>query len=155
MEKTIIKIAPLNIIGLAVETTNENGQAAQDLGLLWQQFFTQTIAQAIPNKTSEDIYAIYTNYESDYRGKYTAIIGCTVATLDAIPDGLIGRTFAGGQYQRFLAKGAMPRAVQQTWQEIWAKGDLLERNYSADFEIYGAKSKNGAASEVAIYISLK
>ena len=32
-----------NIIGISIETTNVNGQTAQDLGQLWGQFYSQNI----------------------------------------------------------------------------------------------------------------
>ncbi len=54
------------------------------------------------------------NYESDYKGKYTAIIGLKVSSLKQIPDRLIGREFSGGKYQKFVAKGHMPNAVMGT-----------------------------------------
>lgn len=63
-----------NIIGLAVRTTNANGQSAEDLGKLWGQFMSE-VAFKIPNAISEEIIAIYTDYESDYQGSYTAIMG--------------------------------------------------------------------------------
>lgn len=75
------------IIGISVETTNQNNQAAIDLGKLWQQFYSEEIFNKIPNKDSEEVYAIYTSYESDYTGKYTTIIGQRVSSLDHIPDG--------------------------------------------------------------------
>jgi len=93
-----------NIIGIAIETTNAHGQAAQDLGQLWGQFYSQNIITQIPNKIGTEIYGIYTDFESDYRGKYTAIIGCKVSSLDDLPKGLIGRTIQGGTFQKYIAK---------------------------------------------------
>lgn len=59
------KIEPLKIIGISVRTTNEGGQAAKDLGQLWQQFYVRGVQEQIPNKENGDVYAVYTNYESD------------------------------------------------------------------------------------------
>jgi predicted transcriptional regulator YdeE len=151
----MMKIEPFNIIGIAVRTTNQNGQALQDLGKLWGQFFSEQIMEKIPNKISAEIYSIYTDYESDYAGKYTTIIGMKVSTLDTIPAGLVGRAFTGGDFKEFVAKGEMPKAVGDTWQEIWSKDKELNRAYTYDFEVYGAKSQNGDQSEVEIYIAVK
>ena len=148
------KIEHFKIIGIKTETTNENGKSATDLGKLWDQFFDENVPNQIPNKESEEIYSIYTDYESDYKGKYTAIIGLKVSSLDQIPDGLIGREFNSGKYQKFVAKGLMPNAVVESWKEIWAKDDELKRKYTADFEVYGQKSQNGNSSEVDIYIAV-
>lgn len=143
-----------NIIGIAIETTNANRQAAQDLGQLWGQFYSQDIIAQIPNKINEDIYAIYTDYESDYRGKYTAIIGCKVSSLDELPIGLIGREIQGGTFQKHIAKGEMPAAVGNAWQKIWAQGAKIHRTYLADFDVYGANAQNGEQSEVAIFLGV-
>ena len=142
------------IIGIAVRTTNANGQAATDLGKLWGQFMSDTISK-IPNAISEEIIAIYTDYENDYQGTYTAIIGKKVSSLDEIPKGMIGREFPAEKFQKFIAKGEMPNAVVQTWKAIWEQESTLHRAYHYDFEVYGEKSQNGDQSEVEIFISVK
>lgn len=144
-----------HIIGIAVETTNANGQAAQDMGALWGQFFAQQIANQISTKLSDDIYMVYTDFESDYTGRYTAIIGHKVLTLNSIPEGLIGRTFPTGKYQHFEAKGAMPEAVGTAWQQIWEQDKSLNRAYIADFDVYGSKSQNEDKSLVDIYVGVR
>lgn len=149
------QIPSFNIIGIAIETTNENAQSAQDMGIIWERFFSEAITKQIPNKINEAIYAIYTNFETNFTGKHTAIIGYKVTDLENIPDGLIGITIQGGNYQKFVAKGTMPNAVITTWKEIWAKDQVLNRSYQADFEIHGAKAQNGVNSEVDIFIGVQ
>lgn len=143
------------IIGISTETTNEKGKAAKDIGNLWDRFFAETISEKIPNKKSSDIYSIYTDYESDYKGNYTCVTGLKVESLNEIPKGLVGREFKSGKYLKFIAKGEMPKAIQDTWQEIWEKDDTLNRSYSADFEVYGEKSQIGENSEVEIFIAVE
>ncbi|RZK20386.1 MAG: AraC family transcriptional regulator [Pedobacter sp.] len=145
----------IKIIGISLETTNQNNQAATDLGKLWQQFFAEGISTKIPNKESEDVYAVYTDYESNYKGKYTTIIGQRVSTLDRIPDGLVGREIKNEKLLKYTARGEMPQAVVKTWQEIWANDIVLYRTYNADFEVYGEKSQQGENSEVEIYIGVR
>ena len=148
------KVESFKIIGIAVETTNQNGQNAEDLGNLWGQFFADNLMENIPNRIENDIYAIYTDYESDFRGGYTAILGLKVSSLENIPSGLIGREFEEGNFKKFCAKGIMPNAVIDTWEEIWTDDKLLKRKYTYDFELYGAKSQNGENSEVEIFIAV-
>ena len=150
-----LKIEPFKLIGIAVRTTNENNKAAYDLGKLWEKFYSEDISGKIPNKESHEIYAIYTDYQTDYTGYYITTIGLKVSSLDEIPEGLIGREFIGGDYQKFVAKGKMPNAVLNTWKEIWSKDDELNRKYTADFEIYGQKSQNGENSEVEVFIAIE
>ena len=102
------------VIGVSIRTTNANSQSQQDLGKLWGQFFAENIIEKIPNKISSNILCIYTDYESDYTGEYTTIIGVPVSTLDEVPNGLIGREFEAGNFLKFVAKGEMSNAVVNT-----------------------------------------
>ena len=142
------------IIGISVETTNQNNQAVLDLGKLWQQFYEEQIFNKIPNKESDEIYAVYTDYETDYRGRYTTIIGQRVNNFDEIPDGLVGKEIKNEKILKYTAKGEMPNAVVETWKQIWENDAVLNRSYIADFEVYGVKSQQGAASEVEIFIGV-
>jgi len=143
------------VIGISIRTTNANNQSQQDLGQLWGQFFAGNIIEKIPNKISSHILAIYTDYESDYTGEYTTIIGVPVSTLSEVPSGLIGREFEAENFQKFIAKGEMQSAVVNTWIDIWQRDKELNRKYSYDFEVYGDKSNNGDNSEVEIFIATR
>ncbi|WP_316793894.1 GyrI-like domain-containing protein [Pedobacter frigoris] len=149
-----ITIKPINIIGIAVRTTNENGQSAADIPLLWNRFFTENIAARIPGKISEEVYSIYTDYELDYTKPYTTIIGCRVEQLTDIPEGLIGKVIGGGSYTTFVAKGKLSDQIVFTeWQKIWNTD--LPRAYTSDFEIYGAGAQNPDQAEVEIFVGVK
>ena len=152
-EKNMEQIDGLKIIGISTETTNENGKSAEDMGKLWRQFYSKNIPSQIPNKMSDEIYSIYTDYESDYTGKYTCVIGLKVNSLEQIPNGLIGREFKGGNYQKFIAKGEMPNAVVEMWEKIWAKDKELKRKYTTDFEVYEQNFQNRENSEIKIFIA--
>ncbi|MDO5617012.1 MAG: GyrI-like domain-containing protein [Cruoricaptor ignavus] len=143
------------IIGISTRTTNQNNQAQQDLGKLWGQFYTDNVFDKIPNKVSDNILSIYTDYKSDFTDEYTTIIGVPVSTLDEIPNGLIGREFEADNFDKFVAKGEMPNAVATVWLDIWQKDKELNRKYTYDFEVYGQKSQNGENSEVDIFIATK
>ncbi len=141
-----------NIIGISVRTNNSVG--GKDIGNLWGKFMGEGIFEKIPNKTSYDIYGIYTDYESDHTGDYTAIVGCHVSSLADIPKGMIGITIPESNYEIFTAKGKMPECVYGEWVGIWNNKEI-ERTYVADFEVYGTKSQNPADAEVDIFISVK
>jgi predicted transcriptional regulator YdeE len=143
------------IIGISVRTTNQNNQSAQDIGKLWGQFHSDQLFDKIPNKFNNDIYSIYTDYKSNFTEEYTTIIGLRVNSLDTIPEGLIGREFPADNFVKFIAKGQMPKAIIDTWANIWERDIELNRKYSYDFELYGDKCQNGENSEVEIYIATK
>lgn len=113
-----MKTMGLKIIGIAVRTTNKDGQSARDIGELWGQFYSQNLLETIPNKLSNDIYSIYTDYKSDFTDEYTTLIGLQVSSLDTIPSGLIGRQFPTETFEVFTAKGEMPQAVMNIWLDI-------------------------------------
>lgn len=143
-----------NVIGISVRTTNENGQAAQDIPVLWNRLFTENIASQIPGKSSDDIVCIYTDYEKDHTKPYTTILGYKVDQLDSIPEGLTGKAIGENKYTVFTAVGKLSDGiVYQEWEKIW--NSELDRDFTADFEIYGAKAQNPDAAEVDIFIGLK
>jgi predicted transcriptional regulator YdeE len=139
------------IIGISIRTNNQ--KAANDLGKLWSKFIGENTAKKIPNKISEDIYSIYTDYESDHNGDYTNIIGYQVSSIENTANGLVSKEIPSSNYQKFTAKGKFPECVQNTWGEIW--NSEIERSYVADFEVYGDKSMNMTDAEVNIFISVK
>lgn len=124
------KIKPFYVLGIAIRTTNENGQAMKDIGDLWKKFMQQDI----PGKINNTVYSIYTEYEKDFTKPYTTVIGCEVANLDHIPEGMKGITIAGGDYEQFTTT---PDSVGAEWGKIW--GMDLNRAYTTDFEKYGEK----------------
>lgn len=143
-----------NVIGISVRTTNENGQAAQDIPVLWNRLFTENIASQIPGKSSDDIVCIYTDYEKDHTKPYTTILGYKVDHLDSIPEGLTGKAIGENKYTVFTAAGKLSDGiVYQEWEKIWNSD--LDRDFTTDFEIYGAKAQNPDAAEVDIFIGIK
>ncbi|WP_433766121.1 GyrI-like domain-containing protein [Flavobacterium ginsenosidimutans] len=120
---------------------------------LWNQFLAEEISTKIPNKISNDIYCIYTDYEKDHTRPYTTILGCAVVNLNEIPNGMIGKTIDGNHYEKFIAKGNLAEGIVfNEWLKIW-KSDL-NRTFTADFEVYGEKAQNPNDAEVEIYIAI-
>jgi predicted transcriptional regulator YdeE len=149
-----VQLNPFRIIGIATRTTNANGKAMTDLGNLWGKFYGENIASKIPEKISDVVYAVYTDYETDHTGSYTAIIGCRVDALAQVPDGMTEKEIAGGSFIQFTGKGEMPGAVVNCWKEIWDNDKTLHRAYTADFEAYGERSEDPDAV-VEVYIATK
>lgn len=143
------------LIGISVRTTNQNNQVQEDLGKLWGQFSSENINEEIPNKISNEILAIYTDYQSNDTEDYTTIIGVPVSTLTEIPNGMIGQEFQPENFKKFIAKGEMPKAVDDTWINIWEQDKNLNRKYTYDFELYGANCNKGTDSEVEIFVAVK
>ncbi len=152
MNKVTVKA--FKVIGISIRTTNENEQAAKDIGELWNKFMSEGILEKIPNKVDNTVYSIYTEYESDHTKPYTTVLGCKVEHLNEIPNGMVGKSFKGGKYVNFSTKGDLTKGlIVDKWTEIW-KMDL-DRVYSADFEVFGEKAQNPNDAEIDILIAVK
>jgi predicted transcriptional regulator YdeE len=143
-----------NVIGIKIRTTNKEMQAAKDIPALWDKFMSENIIEKIPNKEADEIYAIYTNYESDYTEAYDMIIGCRTYSLDEVPSNMYALEIPASLYSEFTAKGKLnDNIVYNKWLEIWNTD--LNRAYKADFEIYPENVLPTEETKVPIYISVK
>lgn len=142
------------ITGIQVRTTNRDNQSMHDLGELWGRAYAEDIFNKIPDKVSDDLICVYTDYKGDFTDEYTTILGLQVSSLDNIPEGMTGREFAADNFVQIEVKGEMPMAVMDAWSGIWKKDRELNRKYTHDFEVYGPESQNGANSIMRIYISV-
>ena len=152
-EKVLVE--PFKIMGIQIHTSNQDGQSAKDMGELWGRFIAENIISQIQHPAGNEVYVIYTDYESDYRGKYTAIIGLKVKIIENVPDELVAIEVKGGSYTKIMVSGLMPDAIMNTWMKIWDADKELQRKYTADFEVYGPEFQNGSESEMEIYIATK
>ena len=158
MKVETLELEAFSIIGITVRTDNSDIQKlTHDMQRLWGKFIAENIVQQIPDKVDDAIYCVYTDYVGDHTQPYTALLGCKVAATvlqsASLPTGLVAQHFAGGKYNKYLVKGnLLEGAVFAKWQEIWALD--IPRAYTADFEVYGAKSQNLEAAEVEIFIAI-
>ncbi|MBX3254491.1 MAG: effector binding domain-containing protein [Chitinophagaceae bacterium] len=141
------------IAGLAIRTTNENGQSATDIPALWQRFFAEDIMNKLPGKIDNTIYCLYTDYEKDHTRPYTTLLGCRVHEEVNEP-GITTKAFTGDKYQVFIAKGAIEDGIVfNEWLKIWNAG--IDRLYTTDIEIYGKKAKDKLNAEIPILVAVK
>jgi len=150
-----ISLKEIKLIGLALDkqTTNKNGQSAIDCGSHWQKFEAGNYADRIPNKTTNEIFAVYHAYEGDFTAPYSYFIGCRVDGDTEVPPGMHSLIIPEASYIKIVAGGKMPDCVAAAWQDIWSRD--IERAYRADFEIYDARSQDWNNAEVDIYVGVK
>jgi len=151
MEQQKTHLEGFLVTGIAIRTTNQGGQAYLDISELWGKFMGNQLAETIGNKLSDDIYCVYTDYESDHTGYYTVILGCKVGSADNLEGGFTSVKVPPATYQVYKPEGELPDSIITEWEYIWEHAD--DRAYTADFECY----RTGAAgkSEAEIYISIK
>lgn len=151
--QTVI-IEPFNLIGIAVRTTNEGGQASTDIAAMWQKFLSEDLANQIPNKVDHEILSLYTDYEGDHTQPYTAILGCKVSHLGDIPGQMIGKSFKGGSYVKTTARGDLTQGlIVNHWSMIFEME--LDRAFVADFEVFDEKAQNPSDAEVTFFVGVK
>lgn len=141
----------LKVIGIQMKTTNSNGQSGRDIAHFWEKFRKENIFEKIPNKKSQDVFALYTDYEGDYNHPYSYMIGSEVTSLEDIPAGMVGKIIPTADYTIIKAQGKFPECLIQAWQNIW-KSDL-NRSYRFDFEVYNISDPNNA--DIDVYIGVK
>ena len=121
------------IIGIECCISNEENAVSRDIPRLWQQFYAQDIQSKIPNVTSNEIVALYCDYEGDYTRPYSCVIGCTVHSLEQILMGMVGKVIPASHFVHFRATGEFPKSLIDTWDSN------LKRTYLSDYEIYGQR----------------
>ena len=143
----------MNVIGIECRTSNAPEDGPHDIPRLWEQFYNEDIINKIPNKISNEVIALYCDYEGDYTQPYSIVIGCLVTSLENIPEKMVAKIIPAGSYAIFRAVGEYPARLMETWDTIWQTE--LKRTYTGDYEFYGEKFFSGSPKEVEVYIALE
>jgi len=141
------------LAGIIVRTINRDGQSMNDIGALWTRFMNEGILKQINHRLSNDIYCVYTDYETDYTGYYTTLLGCKVNSLNNQPEGFADMVVPAGKYNVYSLSGKFPENVHEAWTEIWNSG--ADRAYTVDFDLYSANAISLAETEARIYLAVK
>lgn len=142
------------VVGISVRTINKDGKGIKDIGELFHKFFSENIIATIPNKISSEFYCIYTDYESNFMGEYTTILGCKVSSAENLPEGFVVKHVPACKYHEYTAQGKIHEVVGQIWAQIWQAPDT-DRAYIADFDVYGAEAQNPEDALVTTFVSVK
>jgi predicted transcriptional regulator YdeE len=137
------------VTGIAIRTTNMDGKSQVDIGNLWSKFMNENIAGQIEAKISDDIYCVYTDYENDHTGWYTAVLGCQIARPED-SEGMFTALIPKGSYRVYKPIGTFPDCVAKAWREIWQ--DCSPRSYIADYDLYKASAESFVDTKTEIYV---
>lgn len=150
-----VKKTAFKLIGLRLsnKTTNKKGQSNIDCANLWQKFEKENIAKQVLNKVSDEIYAVYFDYEGDHTSPFSYFIGCNVGLNTEAPAGMDELIIPKQLYKKVLAKGRMPECISHSWESIWSS--TINRSYKYDFEVYGEHSRDWSKAEVEIFVALE
>lgn len=117
------------VYGNKVKANNSDASLSPKI---WEEFLKKQV--------EGDIYAVYSNYDSDYTGDFDFMIG----TEEKNGDHSI--TIRDGEYYIWEVESNDLSGVGKAWSEIW-KSDL-PRAYTTDFEIYKTDGT------ISIYLSV-
>jgi predicted transcriptional regulator YdeE len=150
---TIRKIPAKIVVGIARRTSNADGRSIEDIPATWTAFLQQNASAKIRNRAfPPTMYAVYSDYASDWKDEYSYMIGCGVTRAGTIPEGMEVRKIPAQTYAVFNAKGRMPDEVVAVWSMVWLSG--LPRKYTYDFEVYDRRFTNPKQKEVDICIAV-
>lgn len=139
------------IVGYAVRT--DNSRAQTDIAQAWQHIMRNNVLEKIPNRADRDIFAVYTDYESDHNGPYTYILGCRVSEATTVADGLVLHKVPAQDYAHLRFKGRFPQRLQKGWAEIWNSN--LPRTFATDFEQYGVRYDGSDHAELDVFVAIQ
>jgi len=122
----------LTVLGIYTRASNAT---PSKIGDLWRRFHAGGNAGLIEARKNDAGYCVYCEYERDFTGAYTVLIGCVVDADAAIPEGMKKIEIDAGKFAVFEPVGELPKSVFETWAEIWKTP--LDRRYQADFDRYG------------------
>lgn len=131
------------LAGIARRTSNAH---PEQIGAFWGRFRAEKIAQQLPQRTSDAIYALYSEYDSDHTGEYTMLLGYEVPTDAEVPEGMHKVPIPAAAYAVVDARGPQPETLTTAWQQVWSSS--LPRSYGCDFDIYWGPET------VEIYVSI-
>ncbi|MCL4678356.1 MAG: effector binding domain-containing protein [Alphaproteobacteria bacterium] len=147
-------VEAFTVRGISAVIDNQDDRAAEQINTLWQSFFEQQVAQRIPERASDVIYAVYSDYEGDHTKPYRLTIGYAAPSDAASAHPMLHAVQVGaGEYASLSARGEQPKALIETWVAVW-EGDL-DRAFNTDFEVYGPRFFEEGVHEVLVYIGLK
>lgn len=135
---------------LPFKTTHNEGKSSIDCGSLWQTFEKQQLFHSITQKLSNEIYAVYFDYQDN---EFTYFIGCKVPINTQPTQSLEVLDIPRQVYKKFTAKGKMTACITNTWKEITSS--VLNRSHTFDFEVYDERCSDWNNAEVDIYIAVK
>jgi predicted transcriptional regulator YdeE len=127
-----VTIESFSIRGTSIRTNNTlEASSAGKIPALWGKFYA---SQTVP---AEQVYGIYSEYESGASGEFTVTVG-TKSDEQTKSD----ISIKSGTYLVFPANGPMPDAIIDAWRAVWSHfshSQSYEKSYETDFETYSGQ----------------
>jgi len=145
------RIDAFDVVGVSA-IIKDRDAGAEQINALWEQFFSQSIGQDVPNRVDEVIYAVYSDYEGDHEDPYRLTIGYKVEGSLSYKSHLHHVRVREADYALMGAAGEQPKALIETWTAVWQSD--LDRRFETDFEVYGQRFFEAGVHEVLVAIGV-
>ncbi len=140
------------IAGVSVRTTNQDGRSINDIGALWERFWSEGIPEQVAGGSVSHIFGVYHAYEGDYTRPFAFTAGIGVGPDAVVPDTLDLVRIPRGGYVRFdTVSGPLQQKMGEVWQRIWTSD--LRRSYLYDIEEY-IFSNGKDTPDVSVFIGI-
>jgi predicted transcriptional regulator YdeE len=154
-----IKSTEFYLIGLETRTDNKAEMTGQgEIPKMWQRIFQEGVQSKISHIIGPEMYAVYSNYESNEHGKYDFFVGYRAKDLSSVPAGLVSKKILSGNYKKLQTnKGPVYQVVGELWMKIWqmTPQDLGgPRAFRTDYEVYGAEAADPNQAVVDVYLGV-
>lgn len=147
----------IHVVGIELRTSNVD--AFQTIPLHWQRFFQEKVTTAVEGRMSDDIYAVYTDFQNagvNNEGTYSLIIGFSInpEVEPQLPVGFIRTVVPASHRMVFPVEENRPENVGETWKKIWAYSGS-RKTYIADYERYSNNNNNSNSDgRIDIFIGI-
>lgn len=146
MKYEIVSLKEKIVVGVSVETSNEDPKMSEKIGKLWVDLYQGGVSEKIRNKINEYAIGLYSDYTKD---GYIVTAGNEVSKSENSE--FVTKIIPAGKYAKFSIHGHMEKAVAEAWGKIWQMD--LDRSFTGDFEEY--LNSDFDQSDIDIYIALK
>jgi predicted transcriptional regulator YdeE len=162
MQKTMLYLPQKRLVGIKVPTSYQE-ELDKTPGKIFpcvQRYFHEALFEKILNrKKPGTTFCAYTEYENDYRGKYSYFIGEEVTSFnDRLPEEFQQLIIPAQDYVKFTTKPEpMPNVIVNAWKEIWGMSSKKlggERSYQTDFEIYDERAADHQKIIMDVYVGI-
>lgn len=156
----VVEQGGFTVVGISARTSNAKEMTADGvIGPIWGRLMQQGLLAKIPNKSDQNIVAVYTDYASDHNGEYTYVLGARVTSDADVPPGMVATKIPAGKFAVFTSeKGPAPQVVPALWMKINSLPKTAvgaDRVYRADFEIYDQRASDPQNFQMDVYVGIK
>lgn len=154
------EIQAFEVVGIGGRTSNAaEGSGTGIIGRLWERARAGGALAPLGAGEADEVYALYSNYESDASGAYDFTIGVRVGAQHAVPAGFVRRAVERARYARVMSEpGPAGKAVFEAWNRVWSAtpSDLGgARAFGTDFEVHPVSALSGGQDPATLFVGVR